>query len=168
MERKKIKLELDDSKVLDLAVACGDAYNVWKARATENEESKKEKKAETCRATALDYLDLGRQLSDDYKRLSIEGKELDNKVVVLNHEYYNAGGCTKDPRTRLFLCKGGFGLKPYTIGSAVFGHFLLDGERARVERHHIERFATKDEQAYAIKQIKKLRERGKIEKKELD
>lgn len=51
----------------------------------------------------------------------------------------------KDLTWRVFQANGGFGMHDYTIGSAVFGTFVRDGEEARMEGYDIERIATDDE-----------------------
>lgn len=63
----------------------------------------------------------------DIKDVNLEGK-----VVILKPECYKG-----DEEARRFKCEGGFGCHPQCIGTAVFGTFLSDGERARVERFEI-------------------------------
>lgn len=63
--------------------------------------------------------------------------ELANKHVVLSPKFY------KEPF--IFLCKGGFGCSPTSIGNCVVGTFIKDGEEARVERWQIYRLATEEE-----------------------
>jgi hypothetical protein len=70
----------------------------------------------------------------------IHGVTLVGKVVVLKPECYKG-----DDKARLFKCEDGFGCHPQCVGTAVFGHFLSDGERARVERYEILRLATPQE-----------------------
>ena len=82
-------------------------------------------------------------------------KEIEGKVVVLKLQNYHRGGCTEDPKTRAFICTGGFGCSPDTNGSAVIGNFLLDGESARVYGGHIQRLATKEESKEWLKEAKK-------------
>ena len=50
-----------------------------------------------------------------------------------------------DPVWRVFHAGGGFGCKSFTTGTAVFGHFVADGEQCRMERPQFGRFATDDE-----------------------
>jgi len=38
------------------------------------------------------------------------------------------------PENQLFLCNGGFGSRPHSRGRAVFGEFLIDGEKTRFNR----------------------------------
>jgi hypothetical protein len=49
------------------------------------------------------------------------------------------------PEWRVFHAEGGFGCKPYLMGSAVFGQIVRDGEECRIERPWIERLATPEE-----------------------
>jgi hypothetical protein len=65
---------------------------------------------------------------------------LEGKYVVLDSKIFK-GTVPK----RVFLCKGGFGCSPSTIGKAVFGKFVSDGEKSRVEGYHISRLATDKE-----------------------
>lgn len=62
--------------------------------------------------------------------------DLKGKVVVLSSKYYHG---TEDQRT--FKCEHGFGIAPFTRGQAVFGYFISDGRRARVEGYEIEKLA---------------------------
>lgn len=67
--------------------------------------------------------------------------ELEGKVLVLDPRYLSAE-YRVDPKWRLFRADGGFGCHADTIGNAVFGHELADGERDRMEGFMFERFAT--------------------------
>lgn len=62
-----------------------------------------------------------------------QGHDLTGKVVVLSAEHYKG-----DREARRFRCDTGFGCKPHAHGNAVFGQFMSDGERCRVERYEIE------------------------------
>jgi len=62
----------------------------------------------------------------------IDGVDLTGKTVVLKPEHFKG-----DQEARTFRCEGGFGCHPRAVGSAVFGVFVSDGERARVERYQI-------------------------------
>jgi len=66
--------------------------------------------------------------------------DLENKNVILKKEFYKG-----DVYERVFFCDGGFGLHSYTNGGAVFGYFVSDGERSRIEGYQIERLATTKE-----------------------
>jgi len=70
-------------------------------------------------------------------------QELESKVVILSKE------CLKpeyhDIKQRLFRVTGGFGAHTHTIGTALFGKFLADGEEARMEGYNVERLATEKE-----------------------
>lgn len=61
---------------------------------------------------------------------------LTGKVVVVKSECYHG-----DERGRRFLCLGGFGCHPDTMGTAVSGMFLIDGERTRIEGYEIEKLS---------------------------
>jgi hypothetical protein len=61
-----------------------------------------------------------------------------NKVVVVKESYFSPEYASKDRR---FAVSGGFGCHPEALGTAVFGKFVLDGERTRVERYDIEGLA---------------------------
>jgi hypothetical protein len=70
--------------------------------------------------------------------------------VILKESAMAAG--YKDITWRVFRAEGGFGMRHETIGSAVFGVFVRDGEEARMEGYHIERTATPAEIDAAIKE----------------
>jgi hypothetical protein len=59
---------------------------------------------------------------EDYK-----GKILIVRASWLNEKY-------KSPKYQLFLAQSGFGCDPSASGRAVFGQFLIDGEKARLDR----------------------------------
>ena len=61
-----------------------------------------------------------------------------NKVVVIKRSFFSPEYADKDRR---FEVSGGFGCHPEALGTAVFGKFVLDGERTRVERYDIEGLA---------------------------
>ncbi len=62
-----------------------------------------------------------------------QGHDLAGKVVVLSAEHYKG-----DQEARRFRCDTGFGCKPHSHGNAVFGQFMSDGERCRIERWQVE------------------------------
>ena len=66
--------------------------------------------------------------------------DLTNKYVVLDKKTYQG-----DILRRVFFCEDGFGTKPSTIGNAIFGYFVADGEKCRIEGYEIERLATDSE-----------------------
>jgi hypothetical protein len=68
--------------------------------------------------------------------------ELKDKVVILSERYYKG---TEEHRR--FRCESGFGCSPQTIGGAIFGTFLHDGERCRVEGFEVEKLAEEDDEA---------------------
>jgi len=55
-----------------------------------------------------------------------------------------------------FRVKGGFGASPNTMGRALFGEFLSDGEECRMEGYDVERLATEDEIADALRRQRGL------------
>ncbi len=63
-------------------------------------------------------------------------QELAGKTVILSRKYYK--GTEED---RAFVCEDGFGVSPNTGGTAIFGHFVKDGEKCRVEGYEIEKLA---------------------------
>ena len=69
--------------------------------------------------------------------------ELEGKVVVLNKDCLKAE--FHDIKQRLFRVEGGFGTHASTIGTALFGTFLADNEKARIEGYDVERLATEAE-----------------------
>lgn len=56
----------------------------------------------------------------------------DGKIVVLYPSWLNDQHRT--PQNQLFVAKGGFGCSPITMGTAVIGEFLIDGEQCRISR----------------------------------
>lgn len=70
-------------------------------------------------------------------------QDITNKVVVLKEEVMTPE--YRGIADRLFLAEGGFGCQPSTIGGAVFGKHLSDGERARYDGWHFERLATEED-----------------------
>lgn len=76
--------------------------------------------------------------------IDLEGKTLVLKASYLKPEYREIGH-------RLFLARGGFGCSPDTIGNAVFGTSLCDGEEWRAEGFMFERVATDDDLAHLVK-----------------
>ncbi len=72
--------------------------------------------------------------------IDLEGKTIVLKPKVLKPEY-------RAIKWRLFKVDGGFGASPNTIGSALIGEFLADGERARMEGHQVLRIATEKDLA---------------------
>ena len=83
------------------------------------------------------------------------GEDLEGKYVVLKRSYYKGD----DPIERVFHCEGGFGCKSYTMGSAVVGTFVFDGEHVRAEGYEIERFATSEEVDIAKTKLEKSKKK---------
>jgi hypothetical protein len=71
--------------------------------------------------------------------------DLTDKVVVLDARYFTAAH--HDVKSRLFRVEGGYGAVPYTLGKALVGTFLSDGERTRMEGYMVERIATEEDLA---------------------
>jgi hypothetical protein len=65
---------------------------------------------------------------------SLEGQIL---IVSPKHMVENWTDEYLAPEFQLFKAIGGFGCKPGSLGSAVFGNFLEDGESCRMERFEI-------------------------------
>ena len=70
-------------------------------------------------------------------------EKLEGRVVIIGAEHLVSRLNTPD--LRAFRVSGGFGASPVTSGSAIFGEFLFDGEKCRMEGWMVERFATEDE-----------------------
>lgn len=66
--------------------------------------------------------------------------DLEGKVVIFKRKYLKV-----EPLDHPFKVTGGFGAKPDTLGNALFGQFLSDGEDARMEGYMVERLATEEE-----------------------
>lgn len=64
--------------------------------------------------------------------------DITGKVVVLSRKEFSG-----TESERMFLCEKGFGCSPFTSGSAVYGKFISDGEKCRVEGHQIEKLVGK-------------------------
>lgn len=60
-------------------------------------------------------------------------KSYENKVLVIKPEWFNDH--SRLAENQLFLAEGGFGCDPNKMGTAVFGQFLIDGEKTRIERY---------------------------------
>jgi hypothetical protein len=78
-------------------------------------------------------------------------EDLTKKYVVLSKKYYKGDNSME----RVFLCKGGFGCLPFTMGYAVAGTFVYDGTKTRVEGNEIERFATDEEVQEAMEEFRR-------------
>ena len=68
---------------------------------------------------------------------------IEGKVLVIDPSFM--GPKFQDLKHRIFRAEGGFGCVPFTMGTAVMGTFLVDGERARMEDYMFERFATEED-----------------------
>lgn len=67
------------------------------------------------------------KLNTDVSKADLEGR-----TVLLSEEHYRG-----DEEARKFVCEDGFGLRPFLSGQAIFGRFVSDGTRARVERYQV-------------------------------
>lgn len=61
-------------------------------------------------------------------------QNLKNKTVVINSELLPGS-----PEDRAFLCESGFGCDPQTGGRAIFGKFIRNGMKAKVDGMMLER-----------------------------
>ena len=70
-----------------------------------------------------------------YNVTSTEGQDFTGKILLIRAAHlapiYQNGD-------RRFHATGGFGCSPTSIGRAVFGTFLVDGEHARMDRANFE------------------------------
>lgn len=76
---------------------------------------------------ALNLYDHRHRVEGDIHQQDFTGKLLILRDTVLNE-------ASRTPENQLFLASGGFGCSPNARGRAVFGEFLIDGEKARFER----------------------------------
>ena len=81
-------------------------------------------------------------------------EDLTGRVVVLSTEWMEAKSAPAE--RRCFRVDDGFGARSFTAGNAIFGEFLYDGERCRMEGYMVERFATDGE----IEAANAIREAG--------
>lgn len=58
------------------------------------------------------------------------------EVVVIQKKYHNEN--YQELEQRLFIALGGFGMKAETMGNAVFGEYVSDGEQCRREGYEID------------------------------
>jgi hypothetical protein len=83
---------------------------------------------------------MAKELKEPYK--SIAGVDLTGKTVLLSAKCYRG-----TEAERLFKCEGGFGCSPITMGRAVFGAWVSDGSKDRVERYEIVGYLPEEEAA---------------------
>lgn len=69
-------------------------------------------------------------------------EDLTGKVVIFDQKYLKVPA-----EDHPFRVEGGFGAVPYTMGNALAGTFLSDGESARMEGYMVKRLATDGEVA---------------------
>jgi hypothetical protein len=72
-------------------------------------------------------------------------KDLTNKTVVISGKYLCERLKNASERERAFVVKSGFGASPSTMGSALLGEWLADGEKDRVEGHMVEKLYEEEE-----------------------
>lgn len=70
------------------------------------------------------------------------GIDLTDAVVILKQSYFAPGYKNTD---HPFRASSGFGCLPFTMGQALGGEFISDGEQVRVSGHDVERLATPEE-----------------------
>lgn len=69
------------------------------------------------------------------------GRDIESgEIVVLTKDAFKKE--YQDLSYRLFVCNGGFGMQGHTMGNAVFGEFLSDGEQCRYEGYDIDKKET--------------------------
>lgn len=82
-------------------------------------------------------------------------EDLTGRVVIIEAMHLRSSGfgigidLAKRPELCAFRVRGGFGAHPKTSGNAIFGEFLFDGEKCRMEGFMVYRFATDKEIAAA-------------------
>lgn len=74
-------------------------------------------------------------------------EDLTNHVVIIKAEDLKPS--LDRPELRAFRVLDGFGANSFTMGTALLGEFLFDGDKCRLEGWMVERFATEDEIADA-------------------
>lgn len=70
-------------------------------------------------------------------------EDLRGKVVVLRADIMKQE--YQELKWRLFRVNEGFGAVPFTIGTALIGEHLADGQTARYDGYDVERLATEEE-----------------------
>ena len=74
----------------------------------------------------------GLNLYDHRHRDANDNGDYKNKVLILRDTVLKEA--CRTPENQLFLAESGFGCNPSASGRAVFGRFLIDGEKARFDR----------------------------------
>jgi hypothetical protein len=59
-------------------------------------------------------------------------EDYEGKILVLPTQSFHP--VYREAKYQLFRATGGFGCSPDTLGTAVFGHFIYDGEECRYRR----------------------------------
>jgi len=65
--------------------------------------------------------------------------EIEGKIVIMSAEYYKG-----KEEARKFKCEGGSGCHSWDMGKAIFGYFVLDGKKCRVEGYQVEKLAEEE------------------------
>ena len=68
----------------------------------------------------------------DHRHCDMDSGDYKGNILVLRDTSLNEAHRT--PENQLFLAESGFGCSPTASGRAVFGRFLIDGEKTRFER----------------------------------
>ena len=76
------------------------------------------------------------------------GIDLLGKDVILHKERLKSSYW--EIEFRVFRVTAGFGASPETMGTALFGEHLADGEKVRWEGNYVERLATDEEVRHAL------------------
>lgn len=78
--------------------------------------------------------------------------DITDRFVLLKWTWFKPGiPQAKDEREWVFFAQGGFGCSPHTMGNAVIGEFVVDGEECRVEGYHLQNeFATAEQVQAAL------------------
>ena len=76
------------------------------------------------------------------KLSELERYDLEDKTVLLKQEYFHESYKNTD---NLFRCTAGFGCSSRARGRAIFGYFLSDGEKAKIDRYNVESIVDEDE-----------------------
>lgn len=74
-------------------------------------------------------------------------KNLEGATVIFKQKYLQRGIVASE---QPYHVTGGFGAKPNTKGNAMFGEWLSDGEKDRMEGYCVERLATDEEISAAL------------------
>lgn len=83
-------------------------------------------------------------------------ENIEGRYVLLQPRWFKAAlvpHVNAHPEEQVFKAIGGFGCSAHTMGNAVFGEFVVDGEKCRVEGYNLmARFATPEEVEVAFQE----------------